>query len=79
MIALKRFNGQEFVLNADYIESIESTPDTVITLTSGKKILVKNTLEDIVGKAIKYKQLINQSLKVIQRTPSDAAEKNVKG
>ncbi len=79
MIALKRFNGQEFVLNADYIESIESTPDTVITLTSGKKILVENTLEDIIEKSIKYKQLTNHTLQVIQRAPSETVEKSVKG
>jgi len=46
MIALKRLNGQEFVLNADLIETLEKTPDTVITLTNGKKIIVSNSLED---------------------------------
>jgi len=68
MIALRRINGQEFVLNVDMIESIEVTPDTMITLTSGKKIFVQNSLEDIVRKAIKYKQLIHQSLNVVHRT-----------
>lgn len=65
MVALRRINGKEFVLNADLIESIEVTPDTMVTLTNGKKILVQNSLEDIVRKAIKYKQLIHQSLNVI--------------
>lgn len=64
MIALRRINGREFILNADFIESLESTPDTVVTLTSGKKVLVQNSLEDVVRKSIKYKQLIHQSLKV---------------
>jgi flagellar protein FlbD len=79
MIALKRINGQEFVLNVDFIESVESTPDTVITLTSGKKILVRNSIEDIVRKTIKYKQLTNQSFQVLQKTNTDGAEKNEKG
>lgn len=65
MIALKRLNGQSFILNADYIESIESTPDTVIKLINGKKLVTLNSIEDIVRKTIKYKQLCNQTIRVI--------------
>lgn len=68
MIALRRINGHEFILNADLIESLESTPDTVITLTSGKKLIVQNSLEEIVRKAIKYKQLCNQGIAVVTGT-----------
>jgi len=57
MIALRKINGKEFILNGDFIESIEATPDTTITLVSGKKIIVQNSLEDIVKKVIRYKQL----------------------
>lgn len=67
MVALRKINGKEFVLNADLIESIESTPDTLITLTNGKKLLVQNSLEDIVRKSLKYKQMTHQSLNVIKR------------
>jgi flagellar protein FlbD len=67
MIALRKMNGQEMVLNADLIESIESTPDTVLTLTTGKKLLVKNSIEDIVQKTVKYKQLTHQALQVVKR------------
>lgn len=67
MIALRRLNNQKFVLNADYIESLESTPDTIITLTSGKKIMVQNSLEEVVRKVVKYKQLCNQTLQVVER------------
>lgn len=72
MIALKRLNGQEFVLNADLIETLEKTPDTVITLTNGKKIIVSNSLEEIVRKTIKYKQLCNQGPVVVSKSNSDA-------
>ncbi|MBN1603444.1 MAG: flagellar FlbD family protein [Chitinispirillaceae bacterium] len=71
MIALKRLNGQEFVLNADLIETVESTPDTIIALTTGKKLIVKNSLEDVVRKTIKYKQLCHQYVQVMQKTDSD--------
>ncbi|MBD3345467.1 MAG: flagellar protein FlbD [Chitinivibrionales bacterium] len=67
MIALRRLNGDEFVLNADFIESVESTPDSIITLSTGKKIVVRNGVEDIVRKTIKYKQLCNQTVNVVQK------------
>jgi len=75
MIAIQRLNGEQFVLNVDHIETIESTPDTVITLNSGKKYVVGNTIEDIVRKAIKYKQLCGQALQVAgtDKRPNAAA------
>jgi flagellar protein FlbD len=71
MIALRRLKGDDFILNVDLIESLESTPDTIVTLTNGKKIMVQNEIEDIVRKAIKYKQLCNQSLQVIGEKDSE--------
>jgi flagellar protein FlbD len=73
VIALKRLNGKEFVLNADLIETLEKTPDTVITLTNGKKIIVGNSLEEIVRKTIKYKQLCNQGPRVVSKSSADAS------
>ena len=58
MIYVTKLNDEEFVLNADLIESIERTPDTVISLTTGKKILVKETPEEVVKKVIEYKRKI---------------------
>jgi flagellar protein FlbD len=68
MIALQRLNGQTFVLSADFIESLESTPDTVIKLHNGKVFVVKNSVEDIVRKIVKYKQLCNQTIQVVSKT-----------
>jgi len=58
MIKLLKTNGSKIVINADLIEEIKETPDTVITLTNGKKILVKDSAEEIVEKVIKYRQKI---------------------
>jgi flagellar protein FlbD len=69
VIALRRLNNDEFVLNSDLIETMESTPDTVLTLTTGKKIIVRNGVEDIVRKTIKYKQLCGQALQVVNKQP----------
>jgi flagellar protein FlbD len=58
MIKLTRLNNIEFVLNAHQIETIDETPDTVITLVSGRKILVKENAEEIIERVIKYRQKI---------------------
>lgn len=59
MIQVTRFNGSKFYLNAEMIRSIESTPDTVITLMSGEKMIVKEPSQEVVKKIIMYKRIIN--------------------
>jgi flagellar protein FlbD len=54
MIRLTRFNGSQLVLNALLIEMIEATPDTVVSLTNGKKIVVREGVEEIVQLATAY-------------------------
>ncbi len=70
MIALRRLNNQEFILNADLIETIESTPDTMVTLTTGRKIMVQNGIEELVRKTVKYRQLCNQSIQIVNAQSS---------
>lgn len=48
MIQLKKMNDEVFILNAILIEQIQSLPDTTITLINGKKMLVKNSYEEVV-------------------------------
>lgn len=72
MIALRRLNGEKFVLNCDYIESVGSTPDTVIALTNGKKIMVKEAVEEVVRKTIRYKQLCHETVRVRHDGESDS-------
>ncbi|MED3552184.1 flagellar FlbD family protein [Cytobacillus praedii] len=48
MIKVTRLNGKAFVLNAVFIEVIESFPDTTITLTNGRKYVVKESEEAVV-------------------------------
>jgi flagellar protein FlbD len=54
MIVVTRLNDKRFVLNAELIKSIEETPDTLITLTTGDKIMVKEAMHDVVQKAIEF-------------------------
>lgn len=58
MIEVTRLNGSPLFINAELIESVEETPDTVITLTTGKKILVREDANCIVEKVIRYRNKI---------------------
>lgn len=56
MITLTKLNTQGFALNSDLIETIEETPDTVITMTNGNKYVVKETTQEVIDKIIDYKR-----------------------
>jgi len=48
MITVTRLNGSRVTINALLIETVEETPDTVVTLTTGKKMVVKETASELV-------------------------------
>lgn len=58
MIKVKRLNDKEFVVNSELILYIEETPDTVITLTNGQKIVVTDSVDEVIDKVINYKTKI---------------------
>lgn len=58
MIVLMGMNNKEFILNEDHIEKIEEMPETIITLTNGKKYIVLGSVEEVIDKVIKYKSKI---------------------
>ena len=58
MIDVTKMNGLEFTINADLIEVIEEVPDTIITLTTGKKIMVKESRLQIKNLVKGYKHEI---------------------
>jgi flagellar protein FlbD len=60
MIEVTRPDGRKIILNAELILSIEETPDTVITLTSGIKILVTERINVIIDSVVEYKRKIHQ-------------------
>jgi len=71
MIKVSRINGQAFVVNAELVETMEATPDTVITLTTGKKLMVKEKVDDMIRKIIDYKREIQNKITVVERKISD--------
>jgi len=62
MIVLHKLNGAEFVINDNHIETIEETPDSVITLTNDRKYIVRESAEEIIGKIIEYNQKKDKKL-----------------
>jgi flagellar protein FlbD len=60
VIALRRLNNQAIMVNPDLIESLEATPDTVVTLTSGNKLIVRNSMEEIREEIIEFQRRIHQ-------------------
>ena len=58
MIALTRLNGHPLMVNCDMIEQIEETPDTVVTLTSGNRLIVRDSMLEIQRKIIEFKRQI---------------------
>ncbi len=67
MIRLKRLNGKDFVVNCDLIEFIEGTPDTVVTLVSGNRMVVRETVDEVIDKVVEYKRNTNPTLKVVEK------------
>ena len=58
MIEVTRLKGSKIIINAELIESIEETPDTVITLTNGKRYVVGEQASELVSRVIEYKRRI---------------------
>ena len=62
MIQLTRLNQVPLVVNADLIEHLEMTPDTLIVLTTGQKILVRETPNEIIDKVVRFRRSVLEGL-----------------
>jgi flagellar protein FlbD len=58
LIQLTRLNNQPFVVNADLVQFIEKAPDTVITLITGEKVVVKEPLEQVVDQILSFRRCV---------------------
>ena len=74
MITLTRLNGKKFVLNAELIRTVESSPDTMVTLVNGDHFVVKEEMQEVIDAAIRYGQTLRgllppTNVPVIVRSP----------
>ena len=66
MIRVTKLNGTPVHINAELIETVASTPDTVITLTNGTKFIVEESEEHVVSEIIRYHRLINRRAVIVR-------------
>jgi flagellar protein FlbD len=64
MISVTKINGSRIYLNAELIETIEATPDTVITLMNDRKFIVRENAEEITERVIDYQRKVHQPFPV---------------
>jgi flagellar protein FlbD len=62
MIQLTRLNHKPLIINSDLIEHIESTPDTVLSLTSGQTFVVRESAEEVVEKVVGFRRALLQGV-----------------
>lgn len=58
MIKLNRLNGREIVVNIDMIKYIEATPDTLLTLSTGEKMMVQESVDEVVERVIQFRRQV---------------------
>lgn len=56
MIKLTRLDGELFILNADLIQYVEKRPDTFVTLTTGERLVVTESMDEVLRRAVRYQQ-----------------------
>ncbi|MHB8969002.1 MAG: flagellar FlbD family protein [Pirellulaceae bacterium] len=56
MIRLTRLDGEPFILNAELIRYVEARPDTFITMTSGERVIVRETMDEVLERTLAYQQ-----------------------
>jgi flagellar protein FlbD len=62
MIVLTRLDGHSIALNEDLLVFAEKTPDTVLTMTSGHRLMVKETLDEVVARIVAFRRSVLPSL-----------------
>lgn len=73
MIKVTRLNGKEFVVNADLIQYLEETPDTILTLVNHEKVVVKEKVDEVIRRVIAYQRGVRMSVPLQE---SDRREKS---
>lgn len=56
MVRITRLNDSVLVVNSDLIEFLEATPDTIVTLTTGRKVVAKESVDELIDKVVEYKR-----------------------
>ena len=72
MIRLTRLNSHALTINSDLIKFIENAPDTVLTLTNGEKIVVRESTEEVLSRIIAFRRAVLTGLLSVGTDPNTA-------
>jgi flagellar protein FlbD len=75
MIHVTRLDGTDVVVNADLISTIERTPDTMLALVTGARLMVRETVEELVDKVVSYRRRLQVSPTLLPDDPEVASLK----
>lgn len=70
MIKLTKINGSAVVVNADLVETITPTPDTLIALVTGKTVKVRDSVDEVIRKVTEYRKEVSGKVTLIERKES---------
>jgi flagellar protein FlbD len=62
MINVTKLNGIQITVNEDYIETVEETPDTVLTMSTGRKIIIKESRQEVINLVKSYRKDISVNI-----------------
>jgi flagellar protein FlbD len=71
MIHLTRFDGSRFVLNCEIIQYVEAAPDTIITLLTRDKLMVRESVEQVIDEVVEFKKRIFRGELEFKRDPDE--------
>jgi len=77
MIKVTKLDDSEIVINAELIESVEEAPDTIITTTTRKRYMVKETAAQVIDSIMKYRMFIISGSEKLLSNPSDEFERDI--
>ena len=75
MIKLHKLNGGEIVINAELIENLEPGRETVVSLATGNRFIVRESADEVTSKVLEYRRAVNTSGKVFQPIPVSGRER----
>lgn len=73
MILLTRLTGRPMIVNVDLIKTVEETPDTMLTLLNGDRLMVKESMPEVVKRAIEYGRLLRCFATPVPASPPQSA------
>ncbi len=79
MIKLTLYNDSDVIVNADLIEFVERTPDTLVSLTTGKKVMVKESVEDVICKVVSYQRLVSRKARLFGPRGKSCLKTSIRG